>query len=170
MPNKVYQYFTNDHRRLEDLFERATVNPGRVDEELYAQFRAGLLKHIGLEEKILLPAVQKRNSGEPLSIAAKLRLDHGAIAALLVPPPSPAIVSALRAILKLHDNLEESPGGAYEECEQFIADDTDSLLEMIRNAPEVPPNPHNPKPYVLDAVRRALARAGYNFDDYEARE
>jgi hypothetical protein len=37
-----------------------------------------------MEEKVLLPFAQKKRGGEPLPIAAKLRLDHGALAALLV--------------------------------------------------------------------------------------
>jgi hypothetical protein len=41
-----------------------------------------------MEEKVLLPAAQKARGGEPLQIAAKLRLDHGALAALLVPTPT----------------------------------------------------------------------------------
>lgn len=167
MPSQLYRFFTNDHRRLEDLLDRATANPAKIDAELYARFRAGLLKHISMEEKILFPAAQKHHGGEPLSIAAKLRLDHGAIAALLVPPPSRSIIAALRAILQQHDLLEESPGGAYEICGQFIGDDMDSLMDMIRKAPDVPPNPYNLNPNVLDATRRALARAGYNLEDYE---
>jgi len=54
----------------------------------YAEFRAGLLKHIALEEKILLPAAQRLNGANPLPIAAKPRLNHGALAALLVPTPT----------------------------------------------------------------------------------
>ncbi|MEP6889972.1 MAG: hemerythrin domain-containing protein, partial [Nitrospirota bacterium] len=61
---------------------------GAVDQGTYDQFRAGLLRHIGTEEKILLPAAQRLRGGQPLPIAAKLRLDHGAIASLLMPPPT----------------------------------------------------------------------------------
>ena len=49
--------------------------------------------------------------------AAKLRLDHGAFAALLVPTPTPAIIAALRAILGAHNVVEEGPGGVYECCD-----------------------------------------------------
>jgi hypothetical protein len=30
----------------------------------------------------------------------------------------------------------------------------------------VPVHPHNDAPFILDATRRALDRAGYNLDDY----
>lgn len=167
MPSQLYRYFTNDHRRLEDLLDRATVDLDNIDLVLYNQFRRGLLKHISMEEKILIPVAQKHRGGEALPIAAKLRLDHGAIAALLVPPPTRTIIAALRGILAQHDLLEESHGGAYEICEQLVGDGMDSLMDMVRNASDVPPNAYNPNPNVMDAVRRALARAGYNLADYE---
>jgi hypothetical protein len=58
-----------------------------------------------MEEKILLPAAQRARGGEPLPVAARLRLDHGALAALLVPTPNPTILSALRGILARHNAL-----------------------------------------------------------------
>lgn len=45
-------------------------------------------------------------------MAAKLRLDHGALAALLVPTPTPAIIVAIHTVLAAHNSLEEGPGGA----------------------------------------------------------
>src|SRR5574342_573740 len=87
------EFLVEDHRRLDGLFQATVAHPGSIDDRAYAQFRAGLLRHIGMEEKILLPAAQRRRSGEPLPIAAKLRLDHGAIAALLVPTPTPRIIA-----------------------------------------------------------------------------
>jgi hypothetical protein len=36
---------------------------GAVDRAASAEFRAGLLQHISLEEKILLPAAQRRQGG-----------------------------------------------------------------------------------------------------------
>ena len=106
MTGKLYKYFAGDHRRLDDLLDRATAKPDAIDMELYGKFRLGLLRHISMEEKILFPAAQRYNGGEPLAVTAKLRLDHGAIAALLVSPPSRTIIAALRAILKVHDLLE----------------------------------------------------------------
>jgi hypothetical protein len=80
MPGKIYGYLAGDHQRLDDLLER-TMSGETIDAAAYHHFRAGLLKHIGLEEKILLPAAQRLRGGEPLAVAAKLRLDHGALAA-----------------------------------------------------------------------------------------
>src|SRR3990170_5894736 len=103
MPGKIYRYLADDHARLEGLLQRVTARPDSLDSEPYAAFRAGLLKHIAMEEKILLPAAQKAQGGKPLALAARLRLDHGALAALLVPAPTAAIVAAVRAILTAHN-------------------------------------------------------------------
>lgn len=166
MQGKLYKYFAEDHRRLEELLNRSTASPGFIDDALYGQFRAGLLKHISMEEKILFPAAQRLRGGAPLPITAKLRLDHGAIAALLVPPPSRQMIAALHTILDQHDSLEEMPGGVYEACEELAGGELESVMNLIRMAPDVPANPYNDKPHVIDATRRALARAGYDFDDY----
>ena len=83
----IRSFLERDHARLDQLLARAGRDPENIDMEAFGEFRRGLLKHIGMEEKILLPAIQRLRCGEPLAIAAKLRLDHGAIAALLVPTP-----------------------------------------------------------------------------------
>jgi hypothetical protein len=136
-----------------------------IDPVAYAEFRAGLLKHIGMEEKILLPAAQQARGGEALPIAAKLRLDHGALAALLVPTPTPVIVATIRRILSAHNALEEGPGGVYEVCEQLAGAEAEALLARLRAAPEVPVHPHVDGERIMDATRRALERAGYRLDD-----
>src|SRR5688572_26416660 len=80
----VYRYLAEDHRRLEELLRRATIAEGSIEPGAYMEFRGGLLRHIGMEEKILLPAAQAARSGDPLPLASRLRLDHGALAGLLV--------------------------------------------------------------------------------------
>jgi hypothetical protein len=54
---KIHQHLASDHQRLDDLLERA-MSGQTIDTAAYHQFRPGLLKHIGMEEKILLPAAQ----------------------------------------------------------------------------------------------------------------
>jgi hypothetical protein len=98
-----------DHGRLEGLLQSAVIQAGSVDQGAYDQFRAGLLRHIGMEKKILLPTAQRIRGGEPRPIASKLRLDHGTIASLLMPPPSVSIIATIRAVLKVHNTIEEGP-------------------------------------------------------------
>lgn len=162
MPGPIHRLLTDDHRRLEALLDRAAADPRRIDAGAYAEFRSGLLRHIGIEEKILLPAAQRRRGGEPLPIAATLRLQHGGLAALLVPTPTARVVTTLRAIHAVHDPLEEDPGALYETCERLAADELPALVERMRAAPAVPVSQHVDGPKVWGALERALARAGFS--------
>jgi hypothetical protein len=162
VPGPIARLLMADHERLDALLRRAFATPGAIDHEAYAAFRRGLLRHIGMEEKILLPAAQRARGGEPLPCAARLRLDHGALAALLVLPPRGAIGNAIRAILERHNALEEGPEGAYAACERLAGPEADALLAALIAAPEVPVSPNVDGPLVVDAMRRALVRAGYD--------
>jgi hypothetical protein len=164
MPGKIHCYLAGDHERLDALLARAMSDPENIDGAAYAQFRAGLLKHIGMEEKVLLPAAQKARGGEPLPVASKLRLDHGALVALLVPSPTVGIVAAIRGIFEAHNPLEEDPGGMYETCEELMGPEADRILRELQNYPEVKVLPHVDNAFVMNAARRALARAGYDFE------
>ncbi len=162
MTGPIARYLADDHARLDALLTR-----GATDSAAYADFRSGLLRHIGMEEKILLPAAQRARGGQPLPAAARLRLDHGALAALLVPSPTPAIRAALRGILERHNALEEGPDGIYAACERLAGGDGATLLASLRAFPQVSVNPHVDSDLVEGATLRALARAGYAFEDFE---
>jgi hypothetical protein len=82
-------------------------------------------------------------------MAATLRLDHGALA-------------AIRTVLTAHNAVEEGSGGVYECCEQLAGVEADALLAQLRAAPEVPGTPYADGPQVMRVVRWALARAGYD--------
>jgi len=161
----ITDFLVKDHGRLEALLQSAVAQVGSVDQGTYDQFRAGLLRHIGMEEKILLPAAQRLRDGEPLPIASKLRLDHGAIASLLMPPPTAAIIAKLRAVLKVHNTIEEGPGGLYETCDELAGSEAAQLLAKLQAAPELAVLPCSDSPAVMPAVQRALERAGYDFQE-----
>jgi hypothetical protein len=151
---------TEDHLRLDGLLTAAErCEP--MDLVPYEEFRRGLLRHIAIEEKILLPAAQRARDGVPLEIAARLRLDHGAIAALLVPTPTRAIVATLRHILGRHNQAEEGPDGLYPTCDRILGPHVATLVTEMEAHPAVPVSPHNDAPVVMPAVARALERAGY---------
>jgi hypothetical protein len=142
----IRKYLSDDHSRLD-----AALQSGD-----YASFREGLLRHIGIEQKILFPIVR----GWPL--VERLHLDHGALAALLVPTPTPAIINAIRTILEHHNPLEEGPGGLYEECERRLGDGANDVLKRIQNAPRVPVASHVDNQTSMESLRHALKRAGYS--------
>ena len=60
----VTQYLAADHARLDALLARAVRAPGAFDLDAFGEFRAGLLRHIALEEKILFRAVREAGAGE----------------------------------------------------------------------------------------------------------
>jgi hypothetical protein len=167
MDGPLYRFFAEDHRRLERLLDEAAFKAPEYDMTAYGTFRAGLLKHVKMEENILIPAAQKAGGGTPLAIAPRLRLDHGALVALLVPPPSAVIIRALRAILEGHNKLEEDAGGLYDLSEHLAGHQLDELMASLRRMPDVPVLPHKSEPFILDATKRALERAGYRWSDYE---
>jgi hypothetical protein len=162
----IYRFLAEDHARLDLLLQRAFADPNQIDLHAYSEFRSGLLKHIAMEEKVLLPAAQQAQAGEPLPVAAKLRIQHGALAALLVPSPTCAIGAALRAILRDHNPLEEGSGGVYEVCERLAGSEAGTMLARLQSYAEIKLAPHNDGPLVMESTRRALARAGYNLEDY----
>ena len=64
MPGELYQYLADDHERLDSLFRRAVAKPGDIDAESYHEFRKGLLRHIAMEEKIVLPSIARWQGGK----------------------------------------------------------------------------------------------------------
>jgi hypothetical protein len=99
-----------------------------------------------------------------LPMAARLRLDHGALAALLVMTPTSSIVSAIQKILSLHNTLEEGGQGVYAQCERLSNFDSAAILNRIENAPPVAMAPYSDIDIAKDSARAALARGGYSFD------
>jgi len=161
MPSDLLEYLAQDHDRLDALLHRAARDPERVDRVPYDEFRPGLLRHIGIEEKIVLPAIARFQNGRQSADAERLRLDHGALAALMVPPPSAAILRTIFSILAVHNPLEEGDGGIYRLLDELAGFEAEELLRKMKSAPEVPVMPYNERPEVLEATRRALTRAGY---------
>ncbi len=163
MPGSLYEYLASDHDRLEGLLNLATSVPGPVDRKPYDAFRAGLLRHIAMEERILFPAIARLQAGEQAPAVKQLRLDHGALSALLVPPPDPTVISTLRHVLSAHNLHEEEETGVYRLLEELAGTGAESLLQQLKRTPPVPLAPYNSRPDVLEATRRAVARAGYDF-------
>lgn len=160
MAGPLAAYLIADHRRLEALLERAIADPTCFEHEAFEQFRAGLMRHIGIEEKILLADARERREGDPLPMARVLRVEHGALASLLVPTPDFELVREIRVLLEQHDPREEGPGGLYEVCEQLAGEKGAlELLERAERAPEVRAAPHFDGPAACRTAREALERA-----------
>jgi len=161
----IARFLREDHRRLDMLLQSAVADRTAIDHVAYGRFRAGLLRHIGMEEKILLPAAQESRAGRPLPVAANLRLDHGAIASLLMPTPRDAIINMLREILENHNMIEEGPDGVYEMCERAAGGNVKQIMVRLQSAPVVNVMPYSDTVAVMNTVRRAVERAGYRFKE-----
>lgn len=164
MNKPLYQFFTADHHHIDTLLNKATEQPGAIEMNYYYQFRTRLLRHIKMEEKTLFPAAKKANHEVMQELIPKFRLEHGALTALMGPPPTSDLIKVIRHILEKHDLAEEEPGGLYDVCEALTQGQTQELLDQLATTEEVPVHPPNPAPIAIESVRRALERAGYDFD------
>ena len=148
MPGPIELFLTADHAAIDALVAKAEREDGSVDAEVYARFRQGLLRHIAMEEKVLLPYAKASRGGEPLPISSALRKDHGEIAPLLVLSPTPAICGHLRSVLARHNPLEEGLSGLYAIYDELADDEAAQVVERLKAQPPVPISPHYDGPLV----------------------
>jgi hypothetical protein len=140
------QFLSADHARLD-----AALRNGN-----YEEFREGLLRHISIEQKILFPLVPD------WPVLERLHNDHGALAALLVPTPTPAILTAVATILENHNPLEEGADGLYEQCERRLGREAGEIFARIQNVPRVRVAKNIDNEISLKSAQDALRRAGYS--------
>lgn len=165
MDKPLHQFFENDHRQIDIFLDKAIEQPHEIDMNYYHQFRTRLLRHIKMEEKTLFPAAKKANPEVIHELIPRYRLDHGAITALMVPPPTLSLIKVIRYVLEKHNMAEEEPGGLYDICEALTQGQTQELLDELTATKEVPVRPPNPAAIAMAAAKRALERAGYDFDE-----
>ncbi len=158
-PGPLNRFLAGDHARLDSLLDLSTAGGG-FDPVPFEAFRAGILRHISMEEKVLLPAARRANGGAQLAVARRLRVDHGAIAMLLVPTPDREIVAEIRSILAEHNPVEEGPDGLYETCDRLLAGEAEHVLDGMRARPQVKLAPHYDGPAVCRRAEDALRLSG----------
>ena len=145
-PGPIERFLTADHARLDALLARAYPGDGTLDLEAFAEFRRGLLRHIAMEEKVLLRFAREQRGGQPLPVAEALRRDHGEIARLLVPVPTPEGCATLLEVLGRHNGIEEGPSGLYATCDALAGHEADAVVARLRAQPEVPVAPYQVGP------------------------
>jgi hypothetical protein len=150
MPGAIHRYLSGDHARLDALLARAAEG----DSAAYEQFRAGLLRHIAMEEKVLFAGA--RTQPELAPMIARLHADHAALASLLVPSPTPSILRTVREILDEHNAIEERAGGLYEACESLPGADEDALVARMTALPAVRVSQHVDEPRIHEHIARML--------------
>lgn len=152
----IHDFLAADHVRLRTLMAAATAS-ARIDQEAYREFRGGLLRHIAMEEKVLFVDARARRNGERLPVTKQLHADHAALASLLVPPPTHALLETIRDILVEHDPLEEGPDGLYAECERLAGSDLEAVLARMHAIPPVRVSEHLDEPRIHEHIARMLA-------------
>ena len=150
----IHDFLAADHVRLGAL----------LDAGAWEEFRAGLLRHIAIEEKVLLAEAKRLRGGEALPAAAQLRLDHAAIASMLAARPADWILAELRALLDVHNVIEEGPDGVYAACERLAGEEVAALhartlaVPPVRLAPVI--DPERIRGEIARAVKAAWAGRG----------
>lgn len=159
----IYNYLHKDHIILGDFLEKIIDKSGNIERSYYEKFREGILKHIGIEEKILIKSLEKK--GKVPAEILKLKLDHSAISALLVPEPTKGIINTIKEILRDHNLLEEMDGGFYDECDKWLKEEVEAIIEKIKNYPPFKLMPNIPEKEVLKTTKRIVEGAGYRFQE-----
>jgi hypothetical protein len=153
----LHDLLSQDHDRLDDLVAACVRRDGTIDAERYGEFRGGLLRHIGIEERVLFPAIRARHGDSTL--LDQLHRDHAALAALLVPPPTAAEIDQIRAILREHNALEEDAGGLYEIAESVAGDELTAMVAAAEATPAVPQAPHFDTAITRSSIARLVREA-----------
>ena len=145
--SELHDLLSRDHDRLDALLVEGS----------YEAFRAGLLRHIAIEEKLLFPMIRARS--QKLDLLEQLHRDHAALAALLVPPPSPDLLAVIADILSKHNPLEEDAGGLYDVAESIASDVLNKLVEAAERMPAVALAPHADTVVTRNSIRQLVREA-----------
>ena len=161
MAGKIHLYLGDDHRRLDALFERAVANAQTcrcVRVRPIPRGPAKAHRHGGKSSSSrgTKAARWRAAAGRPEIAPRSRRLDCVARAAT-----DSAGDRGHSRILRDHNPVEEDAGGIYDQCEEIIGAEVDEILRQLQNFPEVKVCHTSVAPFVIDAARRALARAGY---------
>jgi hypothetical protein len=75
-------FMTEDHARIDRTLQAASLADGSIDPTTYARFRHDLLRHIAMEEKVLLPYARGRATRARGAVADRSRTHRKAARAL----------------------------------------------------------------------------------------
>jgi hypothetical protein len=155
----LHAYLAGDHARLDQLLRTAVAQVDVIEVASYESFRAGLLRHIGIEEKLLFPLIRHAADTSLARQVMRLHGDHAALAALLIPPPSAELIAEIRTLLESHNRTEEGPSGLYEAAARLAGGASVALADQARATPPVRTAPHADTPAVRALIQKLLAAA-----------
>ncbi len=162
----IAAYLVADHARLDALLTQSVDDPAHFDAAAFEELRAGLIRHMAIEERIVYPDACFRRGGKPLDLARRVRIHHAALALLATQEPSAHLVGELRQLLLLHIGEEEGPGGTFEQHARLLtlADEADlvaraAAFPAVRRASGLHP------PTDIASAAEALRRAVHAVDE-----
>ena len=152
-------WLSGDHAEIHALLDAACEGPS-LRSEPYARFRERLLRHIGIEEKLLFRALRLADPECERERLAALRVEHGALTSLLVPTPDLALADEIRGLLESHNAIEEGETGVYASCLRNLpAAELAGILARAKARPPVPTTGYFDGRGTVRTARGALAKA-----------
>lgn len=153
------EWLSVDHQEIAALLHDALSGPD-FDPASFARFRERLLRHIGVEERVLFPAVRERDATRVADRLAALRVDHAALTTLLVPTPDRDLALEVEALLGGHNEIEEQLDGVYDGCLAALSNaDATRVLRAARARHPVPTTGYFDGPGTVRTAEAALAKA-----------
>jgi hypothetical protein len=132
MVGPIERFMTEDHARVDALLRTATRPARSIDGRAFDAFRSGLIRHMALEERVLLPFAERARGGQPLPIAGRLCREHAEMTALLSALPTPARCELLVELIGRHNAIEEGPRGLYSSCDALASGHARGVLAELR--------------------------------------
>lgn len=132
MADRLATYYTDDHRRLDYLFEKferlKTKDPAWAL-KILREFRAGLEQHMAWEEAILFSEYDARVKDPDRSVTDQLLSEHGEILNVLdrletklAEPSSNTAVEEARLVKALADHNRTEETGLYLQLDRLLTD------------------------------------------------
>ncbi len=140
----LHDFFTQDHRRLDSLFNQFKEGDPPSDIDVLHEFARGLIQHIIWEEEFLFPVFEEVTGMVTEGPIALMRQDHHTIQELLYEllmqtrsgKVDPTLPLRLEGLLLQHNLAEENV--LYEAVESMIAPESRvELLQILSEEPEL---------------------------------
>jgi len=127
----ILEFMSEDHDRLDAVFEqfkRLKADDRERMKALFADFKTGLLRHIGWEEDILFPIFEKATGMRDSGPTAVMRMEHRQIEKVLEEIASRVLSGELAGIETLQNDLLEVLGSHNNKEEGILYPATDNLI------------------------------------------
>ncbi len=156
----------HEHAELIALLDRCVEPSGGVNLRAFDEFRRRQLRHLAIEEKVVMPALARRKKLVP-AFQNALRKDHESIVVLCVTSPNPDFVRDLKELIAWHQRVEEQPGGLYDLFDRFVGDDP-QVATALAQLPPVALPPLASGKEVAQVLRQLMRELGLSAEESSA--